>query len=311
LGRKKKTHRPDLAAILSGLSDSIGSIAKAQRANLAQLLFRMGPQQLEDHLQQTLRCIIPSITLAGRKARLFKELQRLVNEALEVIVQRYQVPIETILVGSSSTGLDLESSDIDVVVLCHHPAARDIQWLITSLEQHIIRTRPEVQTAAIRSARVPILKLAFPAESSDGEVIDVDISFNEPSSIASCQMIRTHCESLPSLQPLARLIKHWCKVRQLPDATCWGMGAYCWVLLAIFSAHTQQTQCAKQRLGQTEAQYPLTCHLRHFFRLFAVEFNFRFAAVCFAPRLEARYKTDYGFSPQQSLINSPTPHHSH
>jgi DNA polymerase sigma len=270
----------------------------------------MRPQQLEDYLQEALQCIIPSTALAGRKARLFKELQRLVNEALVVVVQRYQVPIETILVGSSSTGLDLKSSDIDVVVLCHHPAARDVQWLLTSLEQHILRTRPEVQTVAIRNARVPILKLAFPAESSDEGVIDVDISFNEPSSIASCQMIRAHCESLHSLQPLARLIKHWCKVRQLPDATCWGMGAYCWVLLAIYSAHTQQTQCGKQ-LGQTKAQHPLTCHLRHFFRLFAVEFDFRFAAVCFTPQLEARRKRDYGFgrpsAPCTLALQSPMP----
>lgn len=77
--------------------------------------------------------------------------------------------------GSCATGLNLPSSDIDL--LCYYPAVRE-QTLINKLTSEFVRSGICASIEPIKSAKCPIIKLC------DKETnINVDISFNRENGI--------------------------------------------------------------------------------------------------------------------------------
>ena len=232
----------------------------------------------KDPLQQLLHQNSPDVEMTALRKSALHRLQKIVHEACGSCC-------EVKIFGSVASGTDLKTSDLDVVVASTPHV--EPQTLLDVLERKF-KTLIKGQTStkqsgtisndlvpatadkdaplivAIRGAKIPLLKI-------DKRLwgVDLDISFNSTDGLTNTQFVKTLVK-LPQLKPLqmlVRLVKLWKNSRDLPDARCFGLGSFPWLLMAAFAL-----QSTRSNNSSPEAA------LRVFFNCFA-KFNYHTSAV--------------------------------
>lgn len=133
---------------------------------------------------------------------------------------------EVHLFGSSSTGLNLPSADIDVAVAgvegvrATTAMKRIANWLLEKGEVSKIEI--------VQSARVPVAKLQ---QRSTG--LWADVIINRLDGIETSKFIRDHMEVFPALAPLVLFLKLFLLQRGLHETFGGGLGSYLLVCLVL------------------------------------------------------------------------------
>lgn len=130
------------------------------------------------------------------------------------------------LFGSTSTGLNLPSADIDVAVAgvegvrATTAMKRIAEWLLQKGEVSKIEI--------VQSARVPVAKLQ---QRSTG--LWADVIINRLDGLETSGFIREHMEIFPALQPLVLFLKLFLLQRGLHETFGGGLGSYLLVCLVL------------------------------------------------------------------------------
>lgn len=153
----------------------------------------------------------------------------MVDRVRSVILKSY--PYAKVCVfGSFATGLNLPSSDIDM--LCYYPAVRE-QTLINKLTSDFVRSGICSSIEPIKSAKCPIIKL------QDKETgINVDISFNRENGVCCVKLIKQMLAKYAELRPLLLVLKCFLKSRQLNETYHGGVASYLLTMLVV--SHLQR-----------------------------------------------------------------------
>eukprot|EP00298_Acanthocystis_sp_HF-20_P005533 c15672_g1_i3.p1 GENE.c15672_g1_i3~~c15672_g1_i3.p1 ORF type:complete len:212 (+),score=55.38 c15672_g1_i3:16-651(+) len=127
------------------------------------------------------------------------------------------------LFGSTVTGLDLLSSDVDIVVIyCIDSLALFEQVLLAISNEKFRSILP------IRDSKIPIIKI----QTKNG--ISCDITFNRKAGIESSQLTKQLTKKYVHLAELGRLLKIWKTNRCLPGSRVNGLSNFSWILLITY-----------------------------------------------------------------------------
>lgn len=212
----------------------------------------------------------------------------------EIVRETFGSCCEVKIFGSVASATDLKTSDVDIVVVSvpHLEPLTLLDVLERKFKELVKGEAPKGKPqksrgatckdlgpatcansnddapllVAVRGARIPLLKV-------DKRLwgVDLDISFNSTDGLTNTRFVKSLVDrpDLKPLQMLVRLVKLWKDARDLPDARCFGLGSFAWLLMATFAL--QSCQCSDKCLPEIA--------LRNFFRCF-VNFDYHTSAVC-------------------------------
>ncbi|KAK8818738.1 hypothetical protein WA538_004044 [Blastocystis sp. DL] len=181
--------------------------------------------------------------------------------------------------GSFLTNLALPDSDLDIMVECkeHVNYLRVVEKMLRkcSFATHII---------VISHARVPIIKFQHRITG-----IDVDLCFNQDSSLlTSCYVIR-QLGRYPHLRPLVMILKYMLSQRDLNDTYRGGIGSFMITLLCLSCEQWCIRSLFPSLLTHSEGteRGNLANHLLQFFYFYGFLFNY--------DKLALRVRNDGGY----------------
>lgn len=179
-------------------------------------------------------------------------------------VSRWSRRARTYAFGSSTTGLYLPGTDIDVVTLIDDgktPSRKELFKLA-----QILRGLPWTENVQpIPWARVPIVKY-FDKRSN----CNVDISFNTTTGITTARTILEWQDREPALRPLALFLKEFLRVHGLNEVREGGLGGFAVICMVMAMIRNNE----EVRRGRILAKDNLGNMLLEFFLLYGRDFNF-------------------------------------
>ena len=187
---------------------------------------------------------------AAAEHRRLQPLQSLVWRALRTLAtgaQRLWPSAHVQLFGSWASGLQLASSDVDLLV-CGVPTEEQPHLLLRALAAHLTDQAWLVSIQLIETARVPLIKAAMelPPDVAercglDGPLqLDISLEGSGHSGVASTSLTRdVFCAHLHGLQTLVLVLKELLSSRNLNHAATGGLSSYALVLMAAFLLQQQ------------------------------------------------------------------------
>ena len=141
------------------------------------------------------------------------------------------LPPETIvqLYGSSRNHFGSDHSDLDFCLMLppgHEIPVEEkpivIELVGASLRQAGMQVQPRP------TARIPIVQFVEPESG-----LDCDVSLNNPLALCNTKLLRSYSECDPRVRPLAYIIKHWAKMRQMNNPGDGTLSSYGYILMLI------------------------------------------------------------------------------
>ncbi|KAJ0406815.1 hypothetical protein P43SY_008837 [Pythium insidiosum] len=126
--------------------------------------------------------------------------------------------------GSHRTQLFLPNSDIDIVIFGVPSGTKPLFELAERLEALDMVSYLEV----IDKARIPIVKFVHKASN-----IQVDVSFNVSSGLATADLVRHYMRVYPAFRPLTLVLKYFLAQRTLNETFAGGIGSFLLQLMVI------------------------------------------------------------------------------
>ena len=182
-----------------------------------------------------------------------------VIERVRAVISNQYPDAKVCVFGSCATGLNLPSSDIDL--LCYYPAKNEVT-LINKLTSEFVRSGICSSIEPIKFAKCPIIKLT---DKDSG--INVDISFNRENGIYCVQLVKKLQRKYPELRPLLLVLKCFLKSRQLNETYHGGVSSFLLTMLVV--SHLQ-----RQYKRYKNVEVDLGKHLVDFFELYGTLFNY-------------------------------------
>lgn len=273
----------------------------------------------QDQLQKLLSQYLPDDKLLKTRESALNRLRGIVRETCGSCCKLK-------IFGSVASGTDLKTSDLDIVVESN-PHVEPLT-LLDVLESKLCKfvkgkaSKTEIVKSAgatcddsrlstdatsnddssllvaIRRAKIPLLKV-------DKRLwgVDLDISFNSTEGLTNTRFVKGLVDrpDLKPLQMLVRMVKLWRDARSLPDASCYGLGSFAWLLMATFALQSSENsnKCSSETA------------LRTFFTCF-VNFDYLNTAVCVRGNrgvaVENPWQMHDEFRPAQLVVLDPCTH---
>ena len=247
------------AAFASGVATQLGEEEQAERSKRRQ--WAAAAAQTEQDRSILLANLSGEVERwAAAEHRRLQPLQAHVWRALRGVAADAQVlwpGVRVELFGSWASGLQLSSSDVDLLV-CDLPAipaapAILLRRLATQLSNGTLNL---TSIKMIETARVPVIKasLTLPDDAAalSGGPLQLDISLEATShsGVASTSLTRdVFCRHLSGLQELVLLLKQLLSTRSLNCAATGGLGSYALVLMAASLLQQQAALDVPQGVG--------------------------------------------------------------
>ena len=260
----KGTRQRQWAAFASGVAAQLGEEEQQERSRRRQ--WAAAAAQSEQARSQLLAELGPELERwASNEHIRLQPLQSQAWRALQAVAGAVQglwgASARVELFGSWASGLQLPSSDVDLLVVGAPPSASAGAALRALAER--LTSSGAIDAGSLRlidTARVPVIKAhaLLPADAAclcDGGVLHLDISlegFGHHTGAASTQLTRAFIAQLPGLQPLVLLLKAMLASHQLNSASTGGLGSYALVLMATSLLQQQAATAshhAASRLG--------------------------------------------------------------
>jgi non-canonical poly(A) RNA polymerase PAPD5/7 len=125
--------------------------------------------------------------------------------------------------GSCATGLNLQNSDIDLLV--YNPEVKEINML-NKLSNTLLKAGICKSIEPLKYTKVPLIKL------QDKETgIQVDLSFNRTNGIYCVKLVKFLQKKYPELRPLILVLKAFLKSRNLNETYHGGVGSFLLTML--------------------------------------------------------------------------------
>jgi len=148
--------------------------------------------------------------------------QRMIDRLTEVVKEMWPMA-QVECFGSSRTGLNLPTSDIDIVILGQWKAA-PLQTLARKLREMPI----VAEEVTVIRAKVPIVTY------TDAETkLHVDISFNRVDSVSVAMDVKANLERVPPLKALIFVLKRFLAMRGLNEVFSGGLSSYALYLTVL------------------------------------------------------------------------------
>ncbi|KAK9367984.1 hypothetical protein V1509DRAFT_565762 [Lipomyces kononenkoae] len=162
--------------------------------------------------------LVPSDESACRRRNFIAKLERLLNEEWpghDIRIQPF---------GSTENLLCSNDSDVDVCISTSWRRLEDTCMLAKFWANHNME-----RVICVPGAKVPIVKIWDPEYD-----IACDMNVNNTLALENTKMIKTYVQVDRRVRPLAMIIKHWAKQRELNDAAGGGtLSSYSWICLII------------------------------------------------------------------------------
>nr|CCA16045.1 Poly(A) RNA polymerase putative [Albugo laibachii Nc14]CCA26462.1 Poly(A) RNA polymerase putative [Albugo laibachii Nc14] len=165
--------------------------------------------------------------------------------------------------GSHETQMFLPQSDIDLVIFGAPTGKESLFVLAAELEARDMVSYLEV----IDKARIPIVKFV-----DKNSAIQVDISFNISSGLATADLIKQYMRIFPSFRPLVLVLKYFLAQRELNETFQGGIGSFLLQLMVV--SFLQQYRRQLGTLYDDFRYNNLGKLLVEFFTLYGREFNY-------------------------------------
>lgn len=232
------------AAFASGVATQLGEEEQAERSKRRQ--WAAAAVQSEQDRSSLLATLGGEVERwAADEHRRLQPLQARVWRALRALATDTQLlwPSSRVeLFGSWASGLQLGSSDVDLLV-CGAPGSSEHQLRLElrQLARHLEECATWLEDIQIiDTARVPVIKATALLPPSVGAVcghrrlqLDISLEGTGHSGVASTSLIRdVFCAHLPGLQPLVLVLKELLSSRHLNSAATGGLSSYALVLMA-------------------------------------------------------------------------------
>lgn len=132
------------------------------------------------------------------------------------------------LYGSRSTGLFLNTSDMDVVLMGVPCTPKDVGEALTRLRDDLLAEPWVTSHMLVLSARIPVLKL----RSNIGVPVDITISASlQHTGLQARDLLLSYLTDSPQLAPLVVVFKTFLRDLGLNDPYTGGLSSYCLVVL--------------------------------------------------------------------------------
>jgi terminal uridylyltransferase len=203
-----------------------------------QTIFRFGDdlspiEVLNQHIMKLVPSLLPSTDFTSKRADVCRRLQSdLIN--LKVL------PENTVLsmYGSSINNFGTDEADLDMcltfpnTVLIQSENKPKILDRIGEGLRELGMNEVEVRS----TARIPIVTFKDPQSG-----YECDIGFHNPLALCNSKLLRVYSHCDPRVRPLAYLIKHWAKRRQINNPGEGTLGSYGYVLCLIHFLQSRPT----------------------------------------------------------------------
>eukprot|EP00931_Biecheleriopsis_adriatica_P064687 TRINITY_DN39422_c0_g1_i1.p1 TRINITY_DN39422_c0_g1~~TRINITY_DN39422_c0_g1_i1.p1 ORF type:complete len:651 (+),score=219.61 TRINITY_DN39422_c0_g1_i1:90-1955(+) len=183
--------------------------------------------------------------------------------AIEAAAKSLWAKAEVHIFGSSSTGLNLPSADVDIAI-----SQVDGLRATTAMKQlaESLLEREEVsKVEIIQSAKVPVMKVQ---QRSTGLMADIVV--NRTDGLETSRFIREQTELFPALAPLVLFLKLFLAQRGLQETFMGGMGSYLLVCVVLSFLQRHPSSRNPRSHGVTT----LGNLLLDFFRYYGQEFRY-------------------------------------
>ena len=248
------------AAFASGVATQLSEEEQAERSKRRQWAAAAAQSELDrSHLLGSLSGEVER--WAAAQSHRMQPLRVHVWHALRSVggaAQRLWPTARVELFGSWSSGLQLPSSDVDLLV-CDLPSDEPTHALLRRLAAALAQCESVRQLKIIDTARVPVIKAAFALPAGvgslcEGAALQLDISLDAVghSGRASTSLTRdVFLAHLPGLRPLVLLLKQLLARHELNCAATGGLGSYALVLMAasLLQQHTSLSPAPQGALG--------------------------------------------------------------
>ncbi|GAB7339787.1 hypothetical protein MBLNU457_6339t1 [Dothideomycetes sp. NU457] len=169
--------------------------------------------------------LLPSKESEERRAKLVSKLEHILEKTWP------GNDIKVNVFGSSGNLLSSTDSDVDICVTTTLKALESMHSLATVLNEHGMD-----MVVCRATARVPIVKFWDPELQ-----LACDMNVNNPLALENTRMIKTYVQIDDRVRPLAKIIKHWTKVRILNDAAFGGtISSYTWICMIMNFLQSRQ-----------------------------------------------------------------------
>ncbi|KAK9376200.1 uncharacterized protein V1513DRAFT_269074 [Lipomyces chichibuensis] len=177
-----------------------------------------GEAILTTDTEKLFRELLPSDDNACRRRKFIAKLERLLNE---------EWPGHDIRVhpfGSTENLLCSNDSDVDVCISTSWRRLENTCMLANFWANHKME-----RVVCVPGAKVPIVKIWDPEYD-----VACDMNVNNTLALENTKMVKTYVQIDWRVRPLAMIIKHWTKQRELNDAAGGGtLSSYSWICLII------------------------------------------------------------------------------
>lgn len=203
-----------------------------------QTIFRFGDdlspiEVLNNHILKLVPSLLPSEDFSAKRDDVCKRLQ---TDLIKLKV----LPENTVLrmYGSSINNFGTDEADLDMcltfpntVVIQSENKPKILETIGEGLRE-LGMTDVEVRS----TARIPIVTFKDPASG-----YECDIGFHNPLALCNSKLLRAYSHCDPRVRPLAYLIKHWAKRRQINNPGEGTLGSYGYVLCLIHFLQSRPT----------------------------------------------------------------------
>ncbi len=197
------------------------------------------------------------------------EIQRRkdVQDEMNILVQEIWPEANIRAFGSTSTGMFLPDSDIDMVIFGSPTDKSALHRLGSFLREKNVVSYLEV----IDKARVPIVKITH-----ERTQLHIDISFGVDSGLIGAELIKSHVRLNPAFRPLTLLLKYFLNQRKLNITFQGGMGSFLLQMMVI--SFLQQYVKASESY-ECQHMYNLGHLLVGFLKLYGKDFGYDEVAI--------------------------------
>ncbi|KAL1924362.1 uncharacterized protein VTP21DRAFT_7397 [Calcarisporiella thermophila] len=162
--------------------------------------------------------LLPTAESHARRHKFVSKIDRILN------TEWPGKDIKVHMFGSSVNNLGTSTSDVDICVTTPWDGLNNVHTLAKVLRKHGMK-----HIYCVTNAKVPIVKLWDPEYK-----FACDINVNNTLALHNTRMIATYVAIDPRVRPLAMIIKHWARRRELNDAAEGGtLSTYTWTCMII------------------------------------------------------------------------------
>ncbi|XP_006453908.1 hypothetical protein AGABI2DRAFT_189248 [Agaricus bisporus var. bisporus H97] len=185
-----------------------------------------------------------------------------VRKALRPAFQRHNCSIHTS--GSTSTGLRLPLSDIDLVIAtAEDVSATDGLLLLAELVRGKVWSERVVE---VLDARVPIIKISTKREFGS---LKFDVGINNTSGLKNNQWVKNRLRAMPALKPLVLIIRGALSQRGLNDASQHSLSSFAIVCMCVFFIQKNPYGISKSHLANPKGSKSLFAVLHGFLEYYS------------------------------------------